>query len=246
MATARIAQIESARFFGPRARVLDLALVGEDCLGFVGGQYVIVDTGVSLPNGKRAKRAYSILSCDQEQRRFRLAVRKLEPGPGSSVLHALPEGSTVQFSGPWGKYVAPPAIHAPVLVFATDTGITAALGLVRGRAFTSLLEQRQEVQVVWYVSGGDGFVSVDYVREELGAAADRFAVEPALPVGHPERTEHARAAAFRHLDRTADTAFLSGDGDVIYPLRDALVSTGTNGDQICVEAFFNNPGRKAP
>ena len=255
MATARTAQIESARFHGPRARVLDLSLVGEDSLGFVGGQYVIVDTGVSLANGKRAKRAYSILSCDQDQRRFRLAIRKLEPGPGSTVLHALPEGSTVQFSGPWGKYVAPAVVRGPVLVFATDTGITAALGLVRGRAFSSLLAQRQDVHIVWYARDDDGFVSVDYVREQLNTAVDRFAVEPAFPVGHPERTEQARAAAFRHLDslgsrdsssRAAATAFLSGDGDVIYRLRDALVSTGMSGDQISVEAFFNNPGRKAP
>ena len=246
MAIARAAQIESARFLGPRARVLDLALVGEDCLGFVGGQYVIVDTGVTLPNGKRAKRAYSILSCDREQRRFRIAVRKLEPGPGSSALHGLPAGSTVPFSGPWGKYSAWSSFHGPVFVFATDTGITAAMGLVRGLAFTPLRHQPQEVNVVWYVRDDDGFVSADYVREELGAAADRLAVEPALPVGHPERAEHARATAFRHLGRATTTAFLSGDGDVIYPLRDALVSTAIGGDQICVEAFFNNPGRKAP
>ncbi len=245
MATARAAQIESTRFLGPRARVLDLALVDEDCLGFVGGQYVIVDTGVLLPNGKRAKRAYSILSCDREQRTFRIAVCKLDPGPGSSVLHALPEGSTVHFSGPWGKYIAPPSVHGPVLVFATDTGITAALGLVRGRAFTSVL-QMQDVRIVWYVRGDDDFVSVDYVREELGAAVDRLTVEPGLPVGHPERAEHARGAAFRHLDSAANIAFLSGDGDVIYPLHDALVSIGMKGEQLCLEAFFNNPARKAP
>jgi ferredoxin-NADP reductase len=246
MAIARAAQIESARFLGPLARVLDLALVAEACLGFVGGQYVIVDTGVSLSNGKRAKRAYSILSCDREQRRFRIAVRKVEPGPGSSVLHALPEGSTVNFSGPWGKYMAPSSLCGPVLVFASDTGITAALGLVRGLTFTSFRDQRQGVRIVWYARGDDGFLSADYVLEELGAAADCLAVEPALPVGHPERAVHARDAAFRHLERAAATAFLSGDGDVIYPLRDALVSDGMNADQIWVEAFFNNPGRKAP
>jgi ferredoxin-NADP reductase len=245
MAIARAAQIESTRFFGPRARVLDLALVDEDCLGFVGGQYVIVDTGVLLPNGKRAKRAYSILSCDQEQRRFRIAIRKLDPGPGSSVLHALPEGSTVHFSGPWGKYVAPPSVHGPVLVFATDTGITAALGLVRGLAFTSVL-QMQDVRIVWYLRSDDDFVSVDYVHAELGSAASRLSVEPGLAVGHPERAVHARDATFRHLDPAANIAFLSGDGDVIYPLRDALVSTGMTGDQICLEAFFNNPAKKAP
>src|SRR5260370_27644275 len=98
MEPARAAQIESTRFLGPRARVLDLALVDEDCLGFVGGQYVIVDTGVALPNGKRAKPAYSILSHYHDQRRFTLAARNLDPGPASAALHSLPEGSTVQFS----------------------------------------------------------------------------------------------------------------------------------------------------
>jgi ferredoxin-NADP reductase len=64
VAVARIASVVPV---GSRGRALDLALLSDEPLGFVGGQYVIVDTGVVLPNGKAAKRAYSILSSDDQQ-----------------------------------------------------------------------------------------------------------------------------------------------------------------------------------
>jgi ferredoxin-NADP reductase len=52
------------------------------------------------------------------------------------------------------------------------------------------------------------------------------------------------------LDRSLEsalpyTAFLAGDGAVIYPLRDWLVRAGMQNENIHLEAFFNNPERKA-
>jgi ferredoxin-NADP reductase len=240
MATARTARIESVATAGARARVFDLVLVDEEALGFVGGQYVIVDTGVDLPNGKRAKRAYSILSSDAEQRRFRIAVQRLDPGPGSTAMHGASAGDTLRFSGPWGKYVVDPAMEGDVLVLATDTGITAALGLVRGRAFDAL---RRRARLVWYSRPDDGFVPEAFVREELASAA-ALAVEPALPLGHPERPRDARSAVARHLPTPA-AAFLSGDGAVVFPMRDALGAAGLDPARLRLEAFFNNPEKKA-
>src|SRR5207237_425931 len=102
-------------------------------LGFVGGQYVIVNSGIQLPDGKLAKRAYSILSADARQERLAVAVRKI--GPASTWLHERQVGDEVPFSGPWGKWLADDARPRRTLVLATDTGITAALGLMRGQAF---------------------------------------------------------------------------------------------------------------
>jgi ferredoxin-NADP reductase len=41
------------------------------------------------------------------------------------------------------------------------------------------------------------------------------------------------------------TAFLAGDGAVIYPVRERLVAAGMQKENIHLEAFFNNPERKA-
>ena len=60
-------------------------------LGFVGGQYVIVDSGLTLPSGKAAKRAYSMLSADDEQGRLEFAVMRIE----NETVLALVETSTV-------------------------------------------------------------------------------------------------------------------------------------------------------
>ncbi len=241
MAVARTARIDRAHHVGASARAIDLRLSGDETLGFVGGQYVIVDTGVDLPNGKRAKRAYSIASSDCEQHGFRLIVKLVQPGHGSHAMHSMAEGSTVTFSGPWGKYVPDALATGDALVFATDTGITAAIGLLRGSGFAHV---RAGVRVVWYTCGDDDFVPESFVRDALGPFAERLTVEPALAVDHPERAVHALQAALRHDAR--GTAFLSGDGAVVHPVRDALVARGVQTDQVRLESFFNNPARKSP
>ena len=60
-------------------RVVELEM--SEPLAFIGGQYVIVDSGRVLPTGKAVKRAYSLVSSDAEQRRFQLAVKRLATGP---------------------------------------------------------------------------------------------------------------------------------------------------------------------
>ena len=140
MAEARNARLVDAQVIGTDTRLLTFQMEEGRPLGFIGGQYVIVNTGLPLPGGKIAKRAYSILSADTDQHRFQIAVKRIGVGPGSNFMHALAVGAELTFSGPWGKfYPADGEAPVPTLVFATDTGITAALGLFRsGRMLTSL------------------------------------------------------------------------------------------------------------
>lgn len=223
MAIAKKARVEAARF-AAGAILLDLAL--DEPLGFAGGQYVIVDTGVDLPGGKRAKRAYSIVTSDEAQSRITLAVKRLEGGPGSNAMHALGAGDAVTFSGPWGKMVVGEETRGRTLVFATDTGITAALGLVRERGFDRL---RAQADLVWYVESQDYFLPFEF--------AEGFRIERApLPVDRPQRAAHALSCLSGHYD----SAFLSGDGRVVHAIADRL------GPIAKVECFFNNPAKKAP
>jgi ferredoxin-NADP reductase len=240
MAEARLARLIGAARMGPDARLLTFAVEGGE-LGFTGGQYIIVNTGVEIDGGKIAKRAYSILSSDDEQRQFQLAVRRIGEGPGSNFMRHLAVGAELPFSGPCGK-ILPNGVSGSRLVFATDPGITAALGLLRGHRFR---EPAVDTAVIWFVESDDYFVSASFARESMSPYAS-FEIAPAPPVNSAKRLERALALVDRSLDtRSPVCAFLAGDGAIIYLLRERLTAAGVPNENIRVEAFFNNPERKA-
>src|SRR5579875_4184907 len=240
MADARLAHVIGAERIGPQARLLSLAMA-EGELRFTGGQYIIVNTGIELDGGKLAKRAYSIVSSDAEQTKFQLAVRRIGEGPGSNFMHRIAVGAEVSFSGPWGKFL-PETTSGSKLVFATDTGITATLGLLRGRRFRELAG---DTTVVWFVEADDYFIPASFVRESIKAEQVGFEIVAAPPVGDPERLPCARALLDRVLARRrTDWAYMAGDGALIYPLRDHLAGAGVPLERIRLEAFFNNPDRR--
>lgn len=235
MANPRSARVVAAELVAPYARVLELELPPGDEMGFQGGQYIIVNSGVTLASGKLAKRAYSLVSTDAEQRRVRIAVKRLPDGPGSGFLHEVPVGAEVAFSGPWGSFVAT-TDAAPAFVFATDTGITAAIGLVSGRAFAA---RRACTQLVWATDTLDYFLPEAWLAD-LDVPARR------VLLGR-ERVEDAVKLAFeQHAREPFEDAWLCGDGKLIHPVRDALVAAGLPESRVRLEAFFNNPQKKAP
>src|SRR5579875_1384226 len=240
MAEARLARVIAAERIGPQARLLRLAMTSGE-LGFTGGQYIIVNTGIELAGGKLAKRAYSIISSDTQQSQFQLAVRRIGQGPGSNFMHRIAVGAELPFSGPWGKFL-PETTSGSRLVFATDTGITATLGLLRGRRFRELAG---DTTVVWFVEADDYFIPASFARESIAAPRITFEVIAAPPPGHPQRPVQARALVDRVLARRrTDWAYMAGDGALIYPLRDHLAGAGVPLERIRLEAFFNNPDRR--
>ncbi len=242
MADARIARLIEIERMGSEARLLTFAMAGGD-LGFTGGQYVIVNTGIELSPGKLAKRAYSILSGDDLQNQFQIAVRRIGDGPGSNFMHRLAVGAELVFSGPWGKFFPNGAPAGLRLVFATDTGITAALGLLCGR---QIRESPADTTAIWFVESDEYFIPAAFARDSLRAGLAAFEVAIAPPAGAPDRLERALALLNRSLEsRRPSSAFLAGDGAIIYPLRERLAGAGVPMENIRLEAFFNNPERKA-
>lgn len=237
MADARHARLIDAQLLGPETRLLTFQL--EQPLGFIGGQYIIVNTGLPLPGGKVAKRAYSILSPDSDQLRFQIAVKRVGSGPGSNFMHNLSVGSELVFSGPWGKfYLEENDVAGPTLVFASDTGITAALGLLRGRRMQSIVANARSL---WFVDSLDYFVPTSNLPDRVAA------LPTGLPVHHPDRPAQA-CALLRKLcgESKPERAFLSGDGAILFPLCEELKALGVPESAIRMECFFNNPFRKAP
>lgn len=242
--TARVVAVDAV---APDTRHLTLEMNDPAELGFAGGQYVIIDTGIVLPSGKVAKRAYSILSADAEQSRFELAALRLPDGPGSGFLHAQVPGAQIRFSGPWGKLhltgsgapieeaLAPPR----TLALATDTGVTAILGLVRAGWFAPLVPG---CTFVWLRTAAEYFLPASFVAARLPAGLRAVEITELPPAGHPARIP---ACQQRLQDATAAgnlwRAFVAGDGVVNYALLDDLIVAGVPATRDSVESFFNMP-----
>ena len=246
MAVPKTARLVGARAVGPRARRLEFELTEPEMLGFTGGQYIIIDSGMTLPSGKAAKRAYSIASSDAEQTRFELVARRIDGGVCSNFLHALEPGATLKFSGPWGKFLPAPIASESTLIVATDTGITAALGLLRGTAFRDRLAR---TTLLWLMVSADDFVSEPFVRERLPHGKDgelrEVRVAQIPPVSHPERL-HAGLVQFDFACASAapERVYLAGDVALLYPFARALAATGLAESHIAIESFFNVPAKK--
>jgi ferredoxin-NADP reductase len=239
MALPRFATVTGVEPLGPDTRLLQLALVADEPLGFAGGQYIIVDTGLVTPTGKAVKRAYSILSAEEDQRAFTLASKRIPGGPGSGYMHELAAGTEIKFSGPWGKLRAAEGLAGRALVLATDTGVTAALGLVLGRAFAPLLPR---TRFVWLRTDPGYFLPEALVRARLprGLAAVEIGLLP--PIAHPERVPHARGLLAAELPGLGQ-AFVAGDGAINYALLEDLVAAGVPATRDSLESFFNMPKR---
>jgi ferredoxin-NADP reductase len=158
-------------------------------------------------------------------------------------MHQLQPGDVVPFSGPWGKFLADDARpRRATLIAATDTGITAALGLVRGAAFAP---QLATARLLWLVEREDYFLREDYVRARLPWSLPMTRV--LIPgIKQAERVAAARVELERVLDDgLPESAFLAGDGDVLYPLRERLLAAGVGDGALRLECFFNNPSKKS-
>ncbi len=249
MAEPRTARLVASRAIGSGTRWLRFAVDGE--LGFTGGQYIIVNTRVPIGDGKVAKRAYSLLSRDNEQNHFEIAVRRVDSGPGSNYMLEIAEGSTLQFTGPWGKFVPARAAEAAevesprVVVIATDTGITAALGLLGSRSFEPFL---MKTSVHWLVESDDYFLPLSFVRERLPEGTVQFERTVAT-ADAPDRADWYAREEKSLLDtllrEKPAAVFLSGDGFLLSRFRDALTTRCSVPPMIAVESFFHHQELKA-
>lgn len=243
MAIAKHAVVLRSERVAPHTVVLELQ--ADAPLGFAGGQYVIIDSGLSLPSGKAVKRAYSLLSRDSEQQRLEFAVMQLPEGPGSGYMHALRPGARIVFSGPWGKlYLPQDAPPAATLIVATDTGITAALGLLRSSRMTASLAR---TELVWLHAEGDDFLPHEFVRARLPAGFSRLRIETLPAVNDPQRVPFVRARVAAALaEHAPQRVFVTGDGAVNYALLDDLRAAGIECTRDNLESFFNMPKKSPP
>ena len=221
-----------------------LVLTSEIDIGFVGGQFLIVCTGLKKADGAPLKRCYSILSKDSDQRCIEIAI--YDVGRGSHALQALEPGAKIIYSGPFGKLKpnAQPTLD-PNWIFATDTGITAAVGLVNAASFE---ERLPRTTLVWCEHSSPRPFPLSEIKGRLPRKLQHFECVELPAVGHSARCD-AALEQFQLMTSAASSApgaiWLTGDGSVLFALRDAIEDQF--GSELAsnagLECFFNNPNR---
>ncbi len=238
-ATLRIVHAED---IAPSTRVITIERADGAHFGAFGGKYIIVNTGVPLPEGKVAKRAYSLMADRGAPGRAQIVVKRLPRGPGSSALHAAEPGTELSFSGPWGKLVPERGLEGTTLFLATDTGITAALGVVeqaRGSAAGA------ELEVLWLSAPDETFLGIAHARSRIEAAGARLVVAAIPPVDAEARAPLAWAHLEARIRERSPTVLLAaGDGAIVHPLLKRSLPGRAGVQEVRIECFFHNPERK--
>ncbi|HTU60711.1 MAG TPA: FAD-dependent oxidoreductase [Polyangiales bacterium] len=241
MSDVRTAVLRSARDFGS-SRWLRVELSDNRPLRFRGGQYIIVDTGLRLEDGRPRRRAYSMLSPDSDSQHFELGVFKLPGGAGSGLMNHLREGSELRFTGPWGKLQVPDDLAirpGPVWIIATDSGASAAVGLVRSNALAPHLAR---VQLWHFRTHPDAFLSDDFLREQLADLTDLRSA-PLASVQAPLRAMEIERWLQEQLAITGELpaqVYITGDGLLARQSTAQLIAAGMAEQQIQTESFFNH------
>ncbi len=132
---------------------------------FVAGQWV----SLRIPTANRefVSRSYSIASPPRADGRFEIAVTRVENGPGSTALHALEVGATIECTHAQGFFTLD-QVSRPALFVATGTGVAPLRSMLLAalddasisERFTLLLGVRSERDLLY--------------REEFAAIEQRF------------------------------------------------------------------------
>jgi len=241
LSDVRVARLRAASDFAS-SRWLQFDVTDQRPFSFHGGQYLIVDTGLVLSDGKPRRRAYSMVSHDVSTRHFELGVFKLAGGLGCTLLNQLALGAELRFSGPWGKLRAPTAdARGPIWIIATDSGASAALGLCRGQHFERHL-RRTRLQV--WTPAPHYFLDHAFIRGQAAACSD-LEFRTLGPIGSDRRLAEIKAWTTQLLAQgLPEHVYLLGDGQVTRPLLQLLTARGIEPARIQVETFFNHVERK--
>ena len=236
--TLRVVRTEPA---GSATRLLDVERADGSPFVATAGKYIIVHTGVTLPNGKPVKRAYSLMPSPLRPGRCRLAVKRLGDGPGSNALHRAAAGAEFFFSGPWGKLVPAAGLAERAFFVATDTGITSALSVAEDRAWAN-----GELDVLWLCTKDDAFLDVAAVRSRIEARGASFSHAVIPPVSAEGRDGAAwELIEARVASRGPELLLAAGDGAIVHPLCGRFAGGASGIRDVRIECFFHNPEQKS-
>ena len=172
---------------------------------------------------------------------LRISVKRVTGGRMSSWLHALPTGSRVLLSGPYGEELTAPDPLRPLLLAVAGIGITPVLPVLR-----SLLDSapQRPVTVLNAVRTGAEVPLWDEVVELLAKLADGtpllYVTSPGEQLPHGARAGRPTAAELRALSEEGTVeAYVCGPEGFVDSVRTALLSSGVPAGSITDERFYS-------
>jgi ferredoxin-NADP reductase len=214
MAVEHDARVVRVVEHAPDTRSLFLRLRGPR-ISYRPGQFI----SALLPvGGETLIRPYSLAS-DPEDDDLEICLNLVPGGRGSPYLLALPVGSDVRFTGPWGTFVLDRPPEAETIFIADGTGIAPIRPMLR-RALAAA--SPHPIRLLY---GAESEARLLYRAELEQLARER----PAFSFAHVPSARLRDEVAQRWIDADADRRrrfFICGVGAIVPSLRDLLRGAG--------------------
>lgn len=206
------------------------------------GQYL---TFKKKLNGEEIRRSYSLCSSPVTENEWRVAVKKVEGGLFSEWANdQLKEGDVLEVMEPEGNFFTElkEGQNKKYIAFAAGSGITPVISIIK----TALAVENDSVFYLFY--GNRTLVSIIF-KDELDALSekygDRFSVTHILSrddeggdlSGRIDEESCDKINATNPDFYNADEYFICGPEQMIFSLKDKLISRGVGENKIHFELF---------
>jgi len=176
-------------------------------------------------------RCYSLTSCPDTEKIWKVTVKRVEEGRISNWFHdRLRVGDSLEVLPPTGRFVLREAAE-PLLLFGGGSGITPVISLVKSALATS----RRRIRLVYANRSRAGIIFEEELAGLARTHADRFELLHHLDdeqgfLGAAQVTDHVRGLPGAHC-------YLCGPGPFMEIVERALRQEGVDSDRIFVERF---------
>ena len=199
---------------------------------FVPGQFVQIH--FRYADGKPTKRSYSVATVADggAVRRIEIAVSYVDGGAATALLSALPEGGTIEASGPYGRFILMDGdANRRYLLIATGTGVTPYRAMLPQLATT--IERRGIEVALLYGARSEAELLYGEEFEAYARTQPRFRFVPCLSRGaRSQPRPHDRLGYVQAVlpelapDPAGDIAYLCGNPDMVDQTFEALKQAG--------------------
>ena len=240
-------RLVDSSMIAPTVRHLAFERADGQPLAFQPGQFLQVH--FHYDDGAATKRSYSVATVGDGSSpvtRIEIAVSYVDGGAATKLLGELPQGGTIDASGPYGRFCLQEADHHPrYLLIATGTGVTpyrAMLPQIQqllaagGREVVLLYGARNEGELLY----GEEFEA--FAKDHPGFTFHGCLSRQPRAVPRPnDRTGHVQAV-LSELQPTAerDIAYLCGNPNMVDAAFAALKEFGLPVHQIRREKYISS------
>ncbi|HST27424.1 MAG TPA: ferredoxin--NADP reductase [Rudaea sp.] len=213
-------RLTESRMLAPAVRHMAFERADGAPFAFVPGQFVQIH--FSYADGKPTKRSYSVATIGDGSavRRIEIAVSYVEGGAATNLLANLPEGGTVDASGPYGRFCLDDKdANRRYLLVATGTGVTPYRAMLpqleklgaRGAEVALVYGARNESELLY----GEEFEAFARAHPHFRFFACFSRVPRAQPRAHDRSGRVHVALEELKPDAAHDIAYLCGNPEMV-------------------------------